>query len=62
MAKRSFIRRLPMFGLFAALAIAAFPGTSAANQADSSTASPRILQSVDETKLVTISGDRKSVV
>ncbi len=57
MASRRFPKHAPLLGLLTILALGGFSGSAlAANQAGSPTAAPRIVDAVDETKLVTLSG------
>lgn len=57
MALRSSSPHAPILGLLTILALCGFSGSAlAANQAGSPTAAPRIVDAVDETKLVTLAG------
>ncbi len=57
MALRRFPQHAPLLGLLTILALSGFPGSAlAANQAGSPTAAPRIVDTVDETKLVSLPG------
>jgi subtilase family serine protease len=55
MALRRFPQHAPLFGLLTILVLSSLPGTAlAANQAGSPAVTPRIVATVDETKMVTL--------